>query len=279
MRVCFTTDLHGRPELYDQLDQLVRGERPEVLIVGGDMLADGDIDDPVGTQVAYVHNVFMRRVEGWQREVPGLIVACILGNHDWLCAWIALQTHHDAGRIVLLDHRQAWPCAGVWFLGYSKTPPTPYWVKDFERLDLPGDPMPETGGAVWDLDGQCVRKALPREHFGEQASLAVELEAAARLDGRWVFVCHAPPHASNLDRLPHVDHPVGSRAVRQFIEQRQPTLSLHGHIHESPDVSGSYTDRIGECTSANPGQGREHLQAVLFETRDPVGTLRHTVFA
>ena len=92
MLVCFTSDLHGRPGLYDQLDNLLRAQRPEVLIVGGDVLADGDIDDPIGTQVAYIDEVFMPRVTRWQGELPGLLVACVLGNHDWLCARLALQS-------------------------------------------------------------------------------------------------------------------------------------------------------------------------------------------
>jgi uncharacterized protein len=50
--------------------------------------------------------------------------------------------------------------------------------------------------------------------------------------------------------------PVGSRAVRQAIEEYQPLLSLHGHIHESP---GSV--RIGRTVAVNPGS--EYGEGVL----------------
>jgi Icc-related predicted phosphoesterase len=42
--------------------------------------------------------------------------------------------------------------------------------------------------------------------------------------------------------------PVGSTAVREFIERHQPLLSLHGHIHESRGAV-----RIGRTLAINPG--------------------------
>ncbi|HEX2031099.1 MAG TPA: metallophosphoesterase [Actinomycetota bacterium] len=77
-----------------------------------------------------------------------------------------------------------------------------------------------------------------------------------------VFNLHIPPYDSTLDLAPELTedlrvvttggevsmHPVGSRAVRRFIEERQPILSLHGHIHESRGAV-----RIGRTLAVNPG--------------------------
>jgi len=59
--------------------------------------------------------------------------------------------------------------------------------------------------------------------------------------------------------------PVGSRAVRDAIEQVQPVLSLHGHIHESRAMSS-----IGRTKVCNPGSLYPDgiLQGVLI-TLDP----------
>jgi len=62
-----------------------------------------------------------------------------------------------------------------------------------------------------------------------------------------LMVCHTPPHATKLDRLAN-GTPVGSRAVRQFIEQYQPQVCITGHIHESPGV-----DQIGRTKVFNAG--------------------------
>jgi Icc-related predicted phosphoesterase len=75
---------------------------------------------------------------------------------------------------------------------------------------------------------------------------------------------------------------VGSRAIRDFIAAGQPHLTLHGHIHEGPRLSGDYKDRIGKTLAVNPGQllSKDHgfpdLQGVVFDLEDPEETLTHT---
>jgi Icc-related predicted phosphoesterase len=62
-----------------------------------------------------------------------------------------------------------------------------------------------------------------------------------------IFLIHCPPFNTGLDTAPMLDAdfnlttsagdllrgPVGSKGVREAIEQVNPVLSLHGHIHES----------------------------------------------
>ncbi|MCK4340831.1 MAG: metallophosphoesterase [Phycisphaerae bacterium] len=279
MRICFTSDIHGNGKLYDQLADLLRAETPDLVILGGDLMRDVDLDEPAAPQVASMVDELMERVAAWQAAVPRLTVACILGNHDLAPAQDALQTHHDAGRIVLLDHRRLWQREGVAFLGYPCAPPSPHWAKDFERLDLPKDPIPKFAGVAWDPVGQRLRPVDLAEHFGRRPTIAQDLEQAEPVANPWILVAHAPPYESNLDRLPNVSYPIGSRAVRHFIEERQPLVSLHGHVHEAPEISESFIDRVGETLCINPGQSHDRLQAVLFEAERPVETLRHTVFA
>jgi uncharacterized protein len=78
----------------------------------------------------------------------------------------------------------------------------------------------------------------------------------------WIANVHVPPFRSTLDDAPLLDDklrevrragnpmvaPVGSTAVRQWIEERQPLVSLHGHIHESRSST-----RIGQTLAVNPG--------------------------
>lgn len=85
---------------------------------------------------------------------------------------------------------------------------------------------------------------------------------------------HVPPYESSLDTAFEVDEdlgyvmkggrphevPTGSSAVRQIIEETQPLLSLHGHIHESKGVT-----TIGRTVAINPGSdyGSGHLDGCL----------------
>ena len=75
-----------------------------------------------------------------------------------------------------------------------------------------------------------------------------------------VYNIHVPPYKTGLDDAPELDKdlrpvlagqsiiPVCSSALRAVIEQHQPLLSLHGHIHE-----GRGTTRIGKTLCINPG--------------------------
>ncbi|MFH1747950.1 MAG: metallophosphoesterase [Planctomycetota bacterium] len=279
MRICFVTDLHGDPGHYEQLTNLLSAEQPELLILGGDMHVDARQDDPLGTQVAYVQERVPALCEAWRDDTPGLVIAGILGNHDLNCTVIALRALHDAGYLVLLEHRQPWHYRGLNLLGLSMTPPSPYWVKDLERRDLPTDAVPETGGAVWHMNAGELCPVSAKEHFGRLPSLADELAAAPSVEDPWLFVCHSPPYNTALDRLPHLDYPIGSRAVRAFIERTGPLCALHGHVHESPEVTGKYADRVGRTLCINPGQSHDRLHAVMFDTADIPATLRHTVYA
>jgi uncharacterized protein len=89
-----------------------------------------------------------------------------------------------------------------------------------------------------------------------------------------IFNIHVPPRDSSLDTAFEVDdqlryvlkggrpHEVatGSSAVRQIIEEAQPLLSLHGHIHESKGIT-----KIGRTVAINPGSdyGSGHLDGCL----------------
>jgi uncharacterized protein len=92
--------------------------------------------------------------------------------------------------------------------------------------------------------------------------------------GRAILNVHVPPYESSLDTAFEVDEdlhyvlkggrpheiPAGSPAVRQIIEEAQPLLSLHGHIHESRGVT-----KIGRTVAINPGSdyGSGHLDGCL----------------
>ncbi len=64
---------------------------------------------------------------------------------------------------------------------------------------------------------------------------------------KWILVTHAPPHGTKLDEIKAGIH-VGSKSIRQFIEQKQPLISICGHVHEARG-----TDELGRTLIVNPG--------------------------
>jgi Icc-related predicted phosphoesterase len=102
-------------------------------------------------------------------------------------------------------------------------------------------------------------RELPDSELYKRLKAVVEtLEAPERA----IFNLHAPPFDSGLDLAFEVADDlslvtkggrpvlkaVGSEAVRQIIEEYQPLLALHGHIHESRGAV-----RIGRTLCINPG--------------------------
>lgn len=90
-----------------------------------------------------------------------------------------------------------------------------------------------------------------------------ELIAAVPTTGTSIWNLHMPPRATGIDEAPELDAdlrirytgggeprmvPVGSTTIRDLIDRRQPSLGLHGHIHEG---RGRY--RLGRTLGANPG--------------------------
>lgn len=119
--------------------------------------------------------------------------------------------------------------------------------------------------------------AAPFTPFGTpseypESHLAAWLETAHRDAPPYehlVLVSHAPPFGTACDRL-HNGVAVGSKAVREFIEDVQPAICLCGHIHESRAV-----DRLGKTVVINPGAFISGGYVVLFlRPEGPVAELR-----
>lgn len=95
---------------------------------------------------------------------------------------------------------------------------------------------------------------FPDEELGRvlAAGHAAVADAPCRL-----MICHTPPFDCAVDRLVN-GRPVGSPAVRAFIETHAPHVAVVGHIHEGRGI-----DRIGTTTVVNPGALRDGGYAVL----------------
>jgi Icc-related predicted phosphoesterase len=98
-----------------------------------------------------------------------------------------------------------------------------------------------------------------------------------------VFLFHSPPYNTDLDRAAldgkKVDHVpldvhVGSIAILRFIEERQPLLTLHGHVHESTRLTGRWKQRIGRTVAINGAHDGPELSLVRFDLADPGAATR-----
>ena len=274
----FVSDLHGREDRYLKLLAAIRAERPGAVFVGGDLLPTGALAaggggfllDWLGPQL------------GSLRDALGSAyprVLAIFGNDDPRSEEHALGKLQERGLLEHVHGRRV-ELRGVPAFGYACVPPTPFALKDWERYDVsrfvdPGSVSPEEG----------VRSVPVAEGETRWGTIAGDLDTLAGAEdlARAVFLFHAPPHGTALDRAAldgmAVDHApldvhVGSIAIRRFIEARQPRLTLHGHVHESARLTGSWRERLGRTLCLSAAHDGPELALVRFDLDDPDGATR-----
>lgn len=206
------------------------------------------------------------------RDYPRIFL--ILGNDDGKSEEDAIRGGAESGLWEYI-HSECRSVDGFSVYGYAYVPPTPFLLKDWERYDVsryvpPGGVSPEEGIRSVDAAEHWVR-------YGTIKSDLEELTSGADLS-RSVMLFHTPPYETKLDRAAtdgkSVDHVpldlhVGSIAVRRFIETRRPLLTLHGHIHESASITGSWRDRIGSTLCFSAAHDGPELALVRFDLENP----------
>jgi Icc-related predicted phosphoesterase len=275
----FATDLHGRTDRYEKLFHAVETEAPRGVFLGGDLLphyarAAGAPEDFLGDYVA-------RRLDSLRTTMadryPSVFV--IMGNDDLRVEEQTVLEIADRG-LWNYAHERRYELEGHPIYGYACVPPTPFTLKDWEKYDVsrytpPGSVSPEEGRRSVPVDPRDIRRSTIADDLARLVG-DEDLEDA-------VILFHAPPHETALDRaaldgkmIDHVplDIHVGSIAIRRFIEQRQPLLSLHGHIHESSRLTGRWRDRIGRTHMFNGSHDGTELALITFDLEGPGGATR-----
>lgn len=282
----FVSDLHGDETRYRKLFERILAERPRGVFLGGDLLPSGLFGfvtpsaghrDFVG---GFLAPGFLRLREALGPHAPSVFL--ILGNDD---------ARIEEAAVLEAATRGAWQYAHgrrLTFgdrvvMGYACVPPTPFLLKDWERYDVsrfvdPGCVSPEEG-----LRTVPVPDDEPR--YGRIETDLAEISRGVALD-RAILLFHSPPYDTPLDRaaldgrsVEHVplDVHVGSIAIRRFIEERGPALSLHGHVHEAARLTGTWRCRLGRTHAFGAAHDGPELALVRFDPDDPGAATRELI--
>lgn len=269
----FASDLHGRNDRYQKLFAAIEEERPEAVFLGGDllphqwasMLASEDFI------VDVLELGFRRLRDRLGNDTPAIFI--ILGNDDDGTSERAFLDGDRAGLWIYVHERWVFLNSHP-VLGYAYVPPTPFLLKDWERYDVsrftdPGCVSPEKGQRTVVVDPDEIR-------FGTIAADLERLAGDRDLEDA-VLLFHSPPYQTALDRAgldgQSVDHVpldvhVGSIAIQRLIEERQPLLTLHGHIHEAPRLTGAWREQIGRTHCFTAAHDGPELALVRFDLDD-----------
>lgn len=69
---------------------------------------------------------------------------------------------------------------------------------------------------------------------------------------------------------------MGSRALRKLVENKQPLMTLSGHIHETVELTGQFYQQIGEtlCVAVGSDHKPDSPYVVEVELGDTVSLKR-----
>lgn len=293
LRILFVTDLHGSELTFRKLLSSLKVWSPDVFIAGGDVAGKGllpVLDSGNGT----VRVRWMGEERDVARDQYQEIAtnAAQLGFYPYLADAAELETlradpaasesifeglmqERWRNWLERLDRRcaeltvPAFVIAGnddPWSLDDASREPRE-WVQAADGLVLPlaEDWTLMSCGLANQTPWQCPRDVSEEDLAAHLESLAEQIDDFSNV----IANIHVPPYKSSLDIAPQLDTsvfppraiagataPVGSHAVADFIEQRAPLLSLHGHIHESPGAV-----RLGRTWAINPGS--EYAEGIL----------------
>ncbi|MCI0399637.1 MAG: metallophosphoesterase [Chloroflexi bacterium] len=252
MKLLFVTDLHGSPWKYEHLLGAAQAAGAVVVVNGGDMLPKhGDL---FAGQKQFIGDTLDRHFA--QFDAAGIHYLCYPGNDDLrIHDGLFVATCAKYPRVVNLAQR-LFSLGEYEFVGLNWIVDYPFRFKDRCRMDTAGYVFQEqygtgllsTPGGWQDIpDWFAYARTLP--------TIAEELRRLPRPRNmaQSVYILHMPPANLGLDKCGYGPE-VGSQAIYDFLADNQPRLSLHGHIHESPESSGRWWGRVGETVCIQPGQ-------------------------
>lgn len=310
--IFYSSDLHGSDRCWRKFLGAAKFYKVDTLIMGGDLTGKAVVpisQEPDGSFTT----TFMgeQRHFGSDEELSQLMGAV---RHNGMYPWVAsaddVQRHRDddAARdqlfesvmlgelrrwVTLADERAVASGVEIFAIAGNDDP----WVCDEvlaagERVRPCEDRLVEFGGhemiacsvvnpTPWDSP----REMDEQELYDHLRGLAEQVSDPSRA----VFMFHGPPYDSGLDTAREVNPddltvvmrngqpheiPVGSKAVRQIIEEYQPLLSLHGHIHESRGIT-----TIGRTTCINPGSdyATGQIQGAVLKLSDHDVSMRQLI--
>lgn len=279
----FVTDLHGKTAKYEKLLDLIKAEKPSAVFIGGDLTPLQSISPKPGSDnfiSGYMIKQFAALKEYLGDDYPRIFL--IMGNDDARRDEKALLDAAQDGLWEYLhgvktefDERPVY--------GYAYVPPTPFRLKDWERYDVSGyiDPgciSPEMGIHTVPADKNELKYSTIKKDL-EKLAGNDDLQNA-------IFLFHSPPYNCKLDRAAldgrHIDHVpldvhIGSIAIKEFIEKRQPLLTLHGHVHESARLTGSWLEKIGRTYAFSAAHDGPELAVIKFDPENPAAAVRKLI--
>ncbi len=251
MKIIFVTDLHGSEWKYNRLFEVAAESKAHIVINGGDML-------PKNGELSQQRDFITSFLDGYFKKFndAGIYHLCYLGNDDLMIYDQLFEEVCGKYHFVVPLAQRKYEINGYEFIGLNWVVDYPFRLKDRCRMDTNdyvferqlGTGLLSTQQGFKELqDWPAYARSLPP--LKDELTMLVRPENMKNA----IYVIHMPPARLGLDKCYNAME-VGSKSVYDFVKKNQPLLALHGHIHESPQMTGKWSAKLGKTTCIQPGQ-------------------------
>ena len=269
MKILYVTDLHGDKNKYEKMLKIAVDENVNVIVNGGDMLpkqCDRRKEQSLFIK-EYLQDYFARL------NTHGIKYLAMLGNDDLLSVDKSFdEVCNEFGNIYNIAQNKV-KINDYEFIGMNYILDHPFGCKDRVVME---------DNYIFQKQLMSQAKISNDSGFGtienwiEYATTQLPkmreiLNKLPKPDNfnKAVYVMHMPPAGLKLGQLSFQDMDIGSTDIYNFIKEKQPLLTLHGHIHESPDTqTGKWINSIKKTTCINPGQTETNSDVLIYANID-----------
>jgi len=265
----FVSDLHGERTRYNKLFKIIKKEKPNGVFIGGDILPGGF---GINTDIEkFLQDFFFLKVAKLRKSGNKTRFFTILGNDDPRI-YESILMDAEKNNLIEYAHNHTVSFGDFFVTGYSYVPPTPFKLKDWEKYDVS---QYVDVGAISPEDGIRTIKTTKDEIQYSTIKEDLKLLSKNSPAEKTIFLLHSPPYNCYLDRAnldnkkfdyAPIDVHVGSIAIQRFIAEKQPFLTLHGHVHESTRITGHWTQKFERTFSFNAAHDGPELALIRFNT-------------
>ena len=281
--ILFTADIHGNIKQYEKLFQKAQSENINAVIIGGDIAPKDPAHRTIRDQKEFLERKLFPAIKKFRKNNQHCKVYLMLGNDDFRSNINSLRENEKDCGFISIHGKCIRFHEDFKIIGYSYVPLTPFIHKDWEKLDLKNKDETLTRGEFRRIGNKARGKEFVEVKFNlKKRTDTIENDLKSLFQGvepkRTILVSHAPPYGTCLDMV-DADIHVGSEAIMKLIKDKQPYLTLHGHIHETVEISGNFKELIKKTISACAGNDHigPNLKVLRFNLYEPERAIREII--
>ena len=270
MRFLYSCDIHGDKNKYEKLIEVAINENIKYMVWGGDLLPKRGGERKI-IQAEFLKGNFL---DDYFNRLKENNIVCILipGNDDLEEFDKNINEYCNRYNNIININKAKYNVEDISFIGLSDVLDNPFRNKNRVLMEDGLKMEKQLSDKIWVEKGTKVISVEEWKIYRETKIPRMKdiLNDLPILENnkKTIFVFHDPPYGIGLDEC-QGNIKVGSKEMANYIEKSNAYMSLHGHIHESPIISGKWYNELGNTLCIQPGQtelGEKKMTYAIIDT-------------